>query len=121
MSEQFPNLTPYQAFQVTEARLTEMGDERKITPQAMYSLAKNGTVASNHAEFVKAGGKGNPSGIKVEFNGEAFKTWLDAYLNGTGGTGRKSTLPSLIKAFSAEVDEVDEDETADEPVATPAA
>jgi hypothetical protein len=80
MSEQnLSPITPYAAAKVANAVLAKRGEERVITPQMMYSYAKNG-----HIDTVTV-----PGSKKVHFDGNAFKTWLTGYINNTTSAGRQ--------------------------------
>jgi hypothetical protein len=70
------SITPYAAAQVTNIKLAEAGDSRKVTPQSMYGYARKGTIASNYAVA-----KDNQN-VKVEFDGDDFLRWLRSYLKG---------------------------------------
>jgi hypothetical protein len=84
----FANLTPFAAAQVTNSILKTYAenDERfvdvSIRPQMLYSYARKGTIASNYET------RGDNE--KVEFEGAAFKAWLDRYVerikNGTANS-----------------------------------
>jgi hypothetical protein len=69
VEQRMPNLTPYYAAKVVEAVFSARGIEgTRPTPQMMYSYAKKGTIKT--VEGTK----------KVMFDGNAFKKWLDEYI-----------------------------------------
>src|SRR6266576_3645913 len=98
-----PDLTPYYAAQVATGVLG-----RDIQPQVMYTMAKNGTIESNYDEYIEAGGRGNAQKIKVHFDGESFKTWLEGVKAGKVVATGKMNLAALIAEFSTTADEAAE-------------
>jgi hypothetical protein len=85
----FAALTPYAAAQVTNRVLEARGLDRKVTPQMLYTYAKKGTIATIAGTS------------KVTFDGEAFKTWLDAYIKRieSGETASRVDYDELAKSF----------------------
>jgi hypothetical protein len=71
-------ITPFAAAKVANAVLKAKGQERTITPQMMYSYARNNRIATIVVDGTK----------KIFFDGDAFKKWLDAYVSNTAGTGK---------------------------------
>jgi hypothetical protein len=72
-------ITPFYAAKVANVVLAAAGQERIVTPQMMYSYAKNGRIKTVSVEGTK----------KVHFDADAFKIWLDAYVAGKTSTGKK--------------------------------
>jgi hypothetical protein len=72
-------ITPFYAAKVANIVLQATGKDNVITPQMMYSYAKNRRIATVEVEGSK----------KVHFDGDAFKAWLDGYVSGTGSTGKR--------------------------------
>jgi hypothetical protein len=72
-------LTPYAAAKVINIVLASKNCEKIVTPQMMYSYAKNRRIES----FVG-------TDKKVYFDGEAFKKFLDSYVESilTNGSRR---------------------------------
>lgn len=66
----YANLTPYAAAKVTNIVLKAAGLDKEIKPQMMYTYAKKNVI-----ETIK-----DENG-KIFFVGDAFKTWLDSYVN----------------------------------------
>jgi hypothetical protein len=91
-----PNLTPYAAAIVATRKgqtsgrlgLDSEGKPEEVSTQTMYSKARNHSIKSNYDKWQREGGK--KSGYKVEFDGEAFYTWLQMFLRGSvqAGAGR---------------------------------
>ncbi len=83
-------LTPYAAWKVAEAVLMAKGlDSSKLTPQRFYGMAKKGQIATVQITGDK----------KVYFDGEAFKTWLDAYADGTATAGGRQNYEVLAEQY----------------------
>jgi len=83
-------LTPYAAWKVAEAVLTARSlDSSKLAPQRFYGMAKKGQIATVQL----AGDK------KVYFDGEAFKTWLTAYMTGTAQVGGRQNYDKLAEQY----------------------
>lgn len=77
-------LTPYEAAKVANIVLqAKLGEDnfKEVTPQSMYTKAKNGTIESNYET--------RDEGEKVFFDGDAFKAWLDKRVEGTNVSERK--------------------------------
>jgi hypothetical protein len=72
-------ITPFYAAKVANVVLAANGQERIVTPQMMYSYAKNHRIQTVEV----------PGNKKVHFDGDAFKAWLDGYVAGTGTVGKK--------------------------------
>jgi hypothetical protein len=87
------DVTPFQAAGVASKILG-----KDITPQSMYGLAKNKTIAGNYDEYLAAGGRGH--GIKVMFDGEAFFAWLKAAKAGNVQSAGRRSLDSLVDEFA---------------------
>lgn len=83
------NLTPYAAAKVTNIILASKGIDRSISPQMMYSYAKNNRIATV------------PNSKPVLFDGDAFKQWLDKYIEGGATTG-KVNFQALATEFVTE-------------------
>jgi hypothetical protein len=100
MSEQnLSPITPYAAAKVANTVLAAKGEERVITPQMMYSYAKNDRIATVDV----------PGTNKVHFDGNAFKTWLTGYINNTTSTGRQDYNKLAAQYMVAdETEEVEE-------------
>lgn len=83
------NLTPYAAAKVTNIVLKAEGLENKVTPQMLYTYAKKGTIATVDGA------------TKVTFDGNAFKAWLDKYVEGvkSGTAGSKVDYDALATQF----------------------
>jgi hypothetical protein len=98
---QFPDVTPYNAHLIVNAMLRERdgADAQTLAPQIFYGYAQRGLIESNYKEFKAVGGKGNAQKIVVKFDGESFKSWLDAYLRGEKRSG-KTDIASLVSKFS---------------------
>jgi hypothetical protein len=79
---QYANLTPFAAAQVTNRVLASKELNVEVRPQMLYSYARKGTIASNYET--------RTDNEKVMFEGDAFKAWLDRYVerieNGTEAT-----------------------------------
>jgi len=84
----FSPLTPYAAFKVTNIVLESKGIDRTVTPQMMYSYAKNDRIATITI----------PGDKRVYFEGGAFKAWLDAYVDG-GAPGSKVNFETLAEQY----------------------
>ena len=72
------DITPYGAHKVTNIALKRAGvEDVKVTPQAMYSRAAKGIIASYRDDD-----------DKVWYDGEAFAAWLTKFVAGyvNGGT-----------------------------------
>jgi hypothetical protein len=91
----YTNITPFTAAKVASMVLAQEGIDVEVRPQMMYSYAKKGLIASNYNERV--------DGEKVYFNGDAFKAWLDKYVDNArnGITGSKVDYELLAQEFSA--------------------
>jgi hypothetical protein len=85
-----PPITPYAAAQITNRVLKAKGVDKEITPQMMYSYAKKNSIQT----VTVAGSK------KVHFDGDAFKTWLTAYVNGGSVTTGRADYDKLAKQFA---------------------
>jgi hypothetical protein len=81
-------ITPFYAAGVTNSLLKEMGSEKTITPQMMYTYHKKGTIASTTVE----------GSTKKYFDGDAFKVWLDQYLAG-GTTTTRINVDDLASQY----------------------
>lgn len=84
-------LTPYYAAMLANRVLEVKGVDKKVTPQMMYSYAKksNGPIATVTVEGDK----------KVYFDGDSFKTWLDAYVSGKVASGRTVNIEALAEQY----------------------
>jgi hypothetical protein len=71
-------ITPFAAARVANVVLKAAGQERTVTPQMLYSYARNKRITT-----VKVDGTD-----KIFFDGNAFKKWLDAYVQNKSGTGK---------------------------------
>lgn len=99
MSEQnLSPITPYAAAKVANTVLAAKGEERVITPQMMYSYAKNGRIDTVEVAGTK----------KVHFSGNAFKSWLTDYVNNTTSTGRQDYNKLAAQYMVADTEEVEE-------------
>lgn len=92
-------LTPYAAAKVANVVLANKGMDKTITPQMMYSYAKNDRI-----ETVEV-----PGTKKVHFDGDAFKAWLESYIAGNAASGR-TDFDKLATQYMTST-EVDESET----------
>lgn len=77
MSE-FAPITPYAAAKVINIVLASQQIDKIVTPQMMYSYAKNKRI-----ESFKASDK------KIYFVGEAFKNFLDEYVESIKNNGSR--------------------------------
>jgi Na+-transporting NADH:ubiquinone oxidoreductase subunit NqrA len=86
----FENITPYAAAKVTNIVLANAELDKVIKPQMLYTYAKKNIIATTTNE------KGN-----VVFIGDAFKEWLDKYVekvrNGEGAT--RTDYTALAEQF----------------------
>jgi hypothetical protein len=82
-------ITPYAAAKVVNIVLASKGQDRVVTPQMMYSYAKNKRIAT----VTIAGDK------KVYFDGDSFKQWLDAYVAGKNVAGGKVNFETLAAQY----------------------
>ena len=82
-------ITPFYAAQVANRVLAAKGVAKTVTPQMMYSYARNERIATVKVDGTK----------KVFFDGDAFKTWLDAYVAGTGQSGKVADLDKLAEQY----------------------
>jgi hypothetical protein len=73
MSTTFANITPFAAAKVVNVVLRNAGiDDVTVAPQMLYNYAKKGIIASNYDTRAE--------NEKVYFDGDAFKAWLDRYV-----------------------------------------
>jgi hypothetical protein len=84
----FSPLTPYAAAKVTNIVLATKGVEKTVTPQMFYSYAKNERIQTVTVEGDK----------RTYFDGQAFKTWLDQYVEG-GAPGSKISFQVLAEQY----------------------
>lgn len=72
-------LTPYAAAKVVNIVLASKNVDKLVTPQMMYSYAKNKRIATIIG-----------SDKKIYFDGDAFKIWMDSYIESimTNGSRR---------------------------------
>jgi hypothetical protein len=82
-------ITPYAAAKVVNIVLASKGQDRIVTPQMMYSYAKNKRIAT----ISIVGDK------KVYFDGDAFKIWLDSYVSGKNVAGGKVNFETLASQY----------------------
>ena len=73
MSAQFADITPFAASKVVNIVLRNAGiDDIEVKPQMLYTYAKKNVIASNYDT--------RADNEKVMFDGDAFKAWLDRYV-----------------------------------------
>lgn len=89
---QLPALTPYEAAKVLNILLEQSGSEKTVKPQQMYGYAKSGKISSNY--------KTRTENEKVLFEGEAIKTFMQAYLSGNLESGVRKDYNELAELFS---------------------
>ena len=96
MSTSYSNITPFAAAKVASIVLAQEGIDAEVKPQMMYSYAKKGLIASNYTERV--------DGEKVLFDGNAFKAWLDRYVEQArnGNVSSRVDYELLAQEFAAE-------------------
>jgi hypothetical protein len=96
----FANLTPYAAAKVTNIVLKSEGLDKEIKPQMLYTYAKKNVIATTKDD------KG-----KVYFVGDAFKSWMDKYVekvrNGEGAT-RTDYNELATQYMTSETEELEE-------------
>jgi hypothetical protein len=82
-------ITPYAAHKIVNIVLASKGQDKVVTPQMMYSYAKNKRIATTEV----------PGSKKVYFDGNAFKAWLDAYVSGQNVAGGKVNFENLASQY----------------------
>jgi len=84
----FSPLTPYAAAKVANIVLAAKGVEKTVTPQMLYSYAENERIQTVTVEGDK----------RTYFDGQAFKTWLDQYVEG-GAPGSRVNFEQLASEY----------------------
>ena len=83
------SLTPYAAAKVTNIALASRSLDKRVTPQMLYTYAKKQLIATV------------PDTKPIEFDGDAFKAWLDKYIAKveSGDAGARVDYDELAKQF----------------------
>jgi hypothetical protein len=97
---QYSNVTPYAAAELANRILGVQEGDKPRTSQTFYSLARNGTIASNYKQWDADGGR--KSGYKVEFEGGAFMEWLQATADGKIRGRSRNNYDKLAEEFAIE-------------------
>jgi hypothetical protein len=100
----YANITPYAAAKVTNIVLETEGLNKVIKPQMLYTYAKKNVIENTTNE------KGN-----VVFVGDAFKKWLDSYVEKVrnGDAAERTDYAELASQFiTSNEDEESVEETA---------
>jgi hypothetical protein len=97
-AQEYSNLTPYAAAELANRLLGVKEGDKPRTSQTFYSLARNGTVASNYKQWVEDGAR--KSGYKVEFEGAAFMQWLQDSAAGKIRGRSRNNYDRLAEEFS---------------------
>lgn len=85
----FAPITPYAAAKVVNIKLARLGLEKIVTPQMMYSYAKNKRIETT----TLAGDK------KVYFDGDSFASWMSSYISATQSGSASTSYESLADQY----------------------
>jgi hypothetical protein len=103
------NLSPYYAALIATAKGAEAGltnakdgGPRVFATQTMYSMAKNGRIASTCETHGDGPHKAAGKCVDSRFDGEAFGAWLTRYLVGASTPRGTQALDALMAEYADE-------------------